>query len=335
MFCSHIEYENLDDYNARAPAWISRTEARIASKRDLETAFNRDILVKRSAVVNSLFPEILIQSAIGHYKQPLIDLKYVAHGRPYKVGGGLDRAKLLSPLMGGDHSVLTFVAKVANVKGEPEFYVLDTTDILMNTSANIKSKIVEAHKRYTLANIVLENFEVVDILPYLASMNIPNECIHATDPAQNALFPELYRIVRDGRLHLPGNCPDQVNELRAFRYNQRKGASYSFGASPGWHDDFVYSLGWAVWSLRNEILSMYQLDHLDCQQNSTVKRSLCFMLGGSKVMPCSQGCNAFRAVQEMHQDFLAFNQLDSELRIAEFFKAYVKTQDTIIQYQVL
>ncbi|MGD0822115.1 MAG: hypothetical protein ABSA71_15380 [Desulfomonilia bacterium] len=336
IFCRHLEYKDFEEFTEKAPAWIDRSRAKRIQRTALEADYQRDILGKRSSVANALFPEILIRAAMDSYKIPVLDIKDLAHGRPYKVGAGLDRAKLLSPIMGGDHSVLTTVAKVAQTSGEPEYFILDMHDFTLNLSKAIKARIIENHKRYTLTNVVLESFETVDLLPYLAEMQISHESIHATDVAQNTIFPEFYRIVKDGRLHIPANCTQLADEMRSFIYTAKKHGQYSFGhSSSQFHDDAVYATAWAIFSLRNEILSMYQLDLLDCQNQSSLKRALCFLFGGSKVMHCSEGCAAFHSVQDMHQDFLAFNQLDSELNLVEFFKAYVQTKDTIKQYQVL
>lgn len=336
IYCRHVEYSDFEEFSEKAPSWIDRSRAKRIQKTALEADFQRDILGKRSSIANALWPEILIKGAMDSYRMPVDNIKDLAHGRPYKVGAGLDRAKLLSPLMGGDHSVLTTIAKVAQVNGEPEYFILDLHDFTLNLSKAIKARIIENHKRYGLTNICLEAFETVDLLPYLAEMQIPTESIHATDVAQNSIFPEFYRIVKDGRLHIPANGTQLADEMRSFIYTAKKYGNYSFGhSSSQFHDDAVYATAWAIFSLRNEILSMYQLNHLDCKNQSSLKRSLCFMFGGSKILQCSQQCQAFRDVQEMFADFLAYNQLDSELRIMEFYKAYVKTQDAVIQYQAV
>lgn len=334
IWCSHIEYDDFSDFCEKAPSWIDRGMAKQIKDNVLPQAFQRDILGKRSSLINRLFPEDVIVSCKDSYKIPVDDIQSLVHGRPYVIGGGLDRAKALLNV-GGDFTVWTVILKCANLSGEPEYFPLNIRKFHLNTSRAIKAQIKEDHDRYGLTNVSLENYETADLFPALAEIGIPAELTTATDPIQNSSFPELHRIFRDRRIHLPANCPDLISELSTFVYSVRKnaGGSYSFShSSSKFHDDHVYSLNWAIWSLRNEILSTFTLPHIDCHLAQANRRSACFLMGGSLELYCSQECRAFQNVREMFKEFRAFHALDSELTIVEFYKAYVKA-DALIQYQ--
>ena len=337
IWVNHIEYRDFDEFTEKAPAWIDRSKARRIQKTALQADFDRDILGKRSSLVNRLFPEEVILKCQDSYKIPVIDVQSLVHGRPYSVGGGLDRAKNLLAGITGDHTVWTTILKVANLSGEPEFYILNQVKFPLNTSKAIKAVVKEDHDRYGFTNVCLENYEVTDLRPWFADQGIECELITATDTVQNASFPEMNRVAREGRLHIPANCQDLVSELSTFVYSQRKmsNGSYSFGhVSSKFHDDFVYSTAWAIYSLRNEILSAFNLNHIDCTLPNAARRSACFMMGGNLVLHCSEQCSAFHDVKTMFQEFKAFHALDSELTIVEFYKAYVKA-DGLIQYNSL
>lgn len=338
IWCRHVSFKDYDEWAEKAPPWISRDKVKSSQKMSLEVDFKRDVLGQRSGAVNRLFPDITIQACRDHYRMPVDDPEALARGRKFVCGGGLDRAKNLIAGPSGDHTVWTSIMKVAALTGEPEYYILNQHKFTLNTSKAIKDIVLKDHKRYHFTNTVLEAYEVADLQSWFASQDIPCSLQAAGDTVQNASFPELHRIFADGRMHLPENSHDLQFELSNFIYQQRKTASggYSFGhISQKFHDDHVYSLNWAVWALRDQVLDLFSLSHIDCKQHSTTKRGICFLMGGSVVPYCAQDCSAFYEVCKMHQEFKAYHSLDSELTIQEFYKSFVRSTDGVIQYQVL
>jgi len=333
IYARHIEYKDFEEYCQKAPAWIDRKKAERLKRTTLPVDFERDILGKRSSAVNSLFPQVIIERCKDGYRVPVVDLQAITKGRAYKVGGGLDRARNLIAGPHGDHTVWTVVLKVANPDGwEPLYYILNQTRFTINSSREIKKQILEDHQRYHLDNVILENYEVVDLQSWMAEQKIPCELLSATDTVQNSSFPELHRIAKEGRLHIPEMLTDLQDEMSTFVYTQRKVAgTYSFGhSSQKFHDDHVYSLNWAVFSLRHEVLDLYTIDSIICS-NRSGKRPICFMMGGNSVLHCSDHCRAYHEIEEQFRQFKSF-ALDSELTLQEFFKTYVKVQGCI-QYQ--
>ena len=326
IYARHTHYRDFQEFEKKAPSWIDRIKARRLQRTALPADFRRDILGQRSDAKNALFPTEFIKAARSPYKQPVADLKELVKGRAYKVGGGLDRAKSLSPLAGGDSSVWTVVAKVASPEhGEPEFYVLNQVIFNLNTSRAIKKAILADHERYGLDNVVLENYEITDLAPWLADVKIPHEIVTASEKMQNSAFPEMARIFREERFHFSKDLKVFENELKAFVYQAGRAGKYSFGAATSkQHDDTVYSCCHAIWSLREAILNLYVLGNIQCR-NKSPRRHLCYLMGGEKQLLCADYCQAHKQVEGMFREYRKV-RLDDELTIPEFFETRVKLE---------
>jgi hypothetical protein len=324
IYARHVCYRDLAEFEARAPQWIDRQKARRLQRTALPADFKRDILGQRSDAKNALFPTEFIKAAKAPYKIPVADLKELVKGRAYKVGGGLDRAKSLSPLAGGDSTVWTVVAKVASPEhGEPEFYVLNQVVFTLNTSRAIKKAILQDHERYGLDNVILENYEVTDIGPWLSDVKIPCEILTASEKMQNSAFPEMARIFREGRFHFAKELRTFESELKAFVYQAGRAGKYSFGAATSkQHDDTVYSTCHAIWALREAVLAAYVLGSFQCK-NKSPRRGLCYLMGGTKQLLCAAYCQAHKQVEAMFQEFKKI-RLDDDLNLQEFFESKVR-----------
>jgi len=335
IYADHLEYMDWLHYEAMAPSWIDRAAAKRLEKTTLPSEFARDILGQRTQAQNSLFEVERIEACKSPYAAPVTDLKALTQGRSYKIGAGLDRSKaLLGEASGGgrDNTILTIIAKVARSDGEPEIIVLDQINVIPNTGQYIKSLIRKAHDAYKLDNLTLEDYQAVDIEPWCIEQNIPVELISAHSTRQNASFPELHRIVKEGRLHFPNDMTDLVSEMQSFQYTALKGDKYSFGAAGSGHDDRVYSLNWAIYSLRKEILANYVLANIQCSRRQET-RQFCILLGGDMELYCSRQCMAFRRVEDMFREFKRF-ETESHLTIGQFYKRYVKLTGALITQAV-
>ena len=334
MFCHRIEYADFEEYCAKAPGWIDRQKAKRLQRTLLPHAFDRDILGKRSSAKNALFPTEIIDRCRGTFLHPVMpeDLPMITEGRKYVVGGGLDRSK---KLFGGDNTVWTVTMKVAGDTGEPEYYILNQKAIVPNHAREIKKTIQQDHDRYKLDNVTLENYEVGDLKPWLDDQGIPCELIPAHDKNQNLSFVETHRIAKEGRLHFSDTMETLISEMGTFVYEERdrSGGVYSFGhSSKKFHDDHVYSLNWSIFATRANVLTMYALPKLVCNNRST-KRCFCFLMGGEMELFCSQNCEAYHVVREMYQGFKRLRTED-EIMLPGFFTSYVKLKGPMVYQQV-
>jgi hypothetical protein len=331
MFAHRIEYKDYEDFDKKAPHWISRSAVRVSRKIDLDQDFARNWLNKRSASKSQLFPDAYVKAAKSPYKAPA-DLESIVLGRKYFVTGGLDRAKNLLPgISNSDFSVWVCLLKVADpASAEPHYHILNMVRFDINTDKNIKKAILEDHKRYGLSNVCLEFYEVSSISAFLSENHIEHELQSATDSYQNASFPEMHRIFRDGRFHFPENIPHFESELKTFSITQKKSGTYSFShSSQKFHDDTVHATNLAIWAGRKTVLNVFELPTIQCR-NKSPRKSHCYLMGGNFVLGCSMNCPAHEQVETMYRTFIAL-QTETELSIVDFFKAHVKTSVRVSQ----
>ena len=325
IYFNRISYKNMDEYEKAAPLWLSRTRARRLVKTVLEADWKRDLLGIRTQARNLLFTQETIQKCLTAYRAPVETLEPLTQGRAYRVGGGLDRARSLFQSATSDATIFTSILKLASAEhGEPEFFILSQHRINPNTSRLIKKAILKDHQAYTFTNVALENFEVTDLSPWLSDLSINYELINPMAALQNQVFVELFRIAKEGRLHIPANLPELVAEMKIFTYKAGGGQKYSFSAAGSGHDDRIYSLAWAIHSLRTEVLDLYRLGNVQCISRSPHRNS-CFLMGAQpgRILFCSEKCSPYHRVADMFRSFKTF-QMDSELTLVEFYHSKVK-----------
>jgi len=323
VFCRRIEYPDLDTYLREAPAWIDRDKVVRLQKTQLPTAFDRDILGKRSSARNALFPAEVIELCRCEMPVPFPPerLAELTGGRKYVIGGGLDRSK---KLFGGDNTVWSTTLKAASARdAEPEYFVLNQQVITPNHARFIKKAILDDHNRYNLDAVTLEFYETADIKPWLDDQGIPCEVLSATVTNQNLSFVELHRIARDGRLHFSTGLDVLQSEMRTFVYEEKRDGNYTFGhSSQKFHDDTVYSLNWSVFATRAAVLAVYALKRIECR-NLRPTRSLCFLMGGDMELLCKHECRAYHEVEEMFRGFMRL-RMDDDHTLPGFYASYVK-----------
>jgi hypothetical protein len=330
IFSKYVCYQDYAEYAERAPAWIDRGQAARLEKTSLPPDFRRDILGLRSDVRNSLFPVEVVEACRAGYRAPVVDVKSLVAGRAYRVGAGLDRARSLIAGPKGDSSVWITLAKTASPGGEPEYFVLNCHKFLINSSKLIKAEILRDHERYGLHNVIMENFETADLAGWAAESKVPVELMAATDGNQAASLPELYRIAKEGRLHFPAELEELASEMRTFAYTRRKDGRYTFGhVTAAVHDDHVYALNWAVFSLRKEVLNSYEIDGIRCVNRSGARRGVCFLLGGRLELACKVRCAAYAEVAGQWHEYRKF-AMESELGLPDFFQTYVRVVGPVI-----
>lgn len=320
VFVHRLQYRDLAEALEKSPPWIRKDWLKSRAAQLLPAVFATQHLNQRGAASNNLFALADIERAQDRLPMPFTpeDLTTLAGGRSFVCGGGLDRAYFGS--LHGDSTIWTSVAKVAGENNrEPDFYVLNQQSILGSLGTLIKKAIMADSERYSMKNVCIEAYNAQDIATWAVERQLPTEIIHATNTAQVPAFMELYRIVKEGRLHFADTLKDLAREMETFLYELKAGQP-RFG-SDKWHDDRVYSLCWAVYSLRQQELAAYTLDSVICRSKSQ-HAPLCYLRSGDMVLLCASDCPAHRKVDSMYRQYMGRN-VESELQLPQFYQSMV------------
>lgn len=321
VFVRRIEYADLAEAMEKSPPWIRRDWLKSRKAQLLPATFETQHLNRRTAATNSLFAPEDIAACREALPLPVekIGLEAWAAGRTWLAGGGLDRAYFGS--LHGDKTIWTSVAKVASLDGgEPHYVVLNQKNILGSMATGIKRAILDDVERYGLHNVVIEAYNAQDIGIWAQENNIPAELVHATNTAQTPAFLEFHRIVKEHRLHFPDKLEELVKEMGTFTYELVNG-SPRFG-SDKFHDDRVYSLCWAIYSLRQNELAAYTLANIICDSRSPHGR-FCYLRTGDAILNCAKTCSTHARVQGMYLQHRKAN-VESDISLPDFFKNCVK-----------
>jgi hypothetical protein len=317
-----LEYSNKKEALAKAPSWIPRQYIHDRERDLFPAEFARLILNKRSEAENTLLPYHHLKKCRADYAAGISkkELVSMVGNRKVIVGGGLDRGNPFSQL--ASNTVWTSVAKVSRQDGEPEFYVLNQEVIFGSLGRGIKKAIETDMNRYDLNNFVLENVNVADIRSWSADRGYSFEMVSPTAQNQEPAFLELYHAVKDDRLFIPKELKKLFHEMRTMTYHFTNNNSISFGKRNK-KDDRVYSLVWALYSLRNRELSSYELDvNIVCKSNSPYAKQ-CYLRGGTEVLiECADTCPAHQRVKEMYNSYIKYN-VDTNITIPIFYKSFV------------
>ena len=330
VYVHRTEYASLEEALEKSPPWIRRDwlKSRAAQMTPLE--FNRQHLNQRGASESNLFALAYIEACRDRLPHPftLDDLKAIAQGRTYACGGGLDRAYGFS--LHGDATIWTSVAKVAAADpgAEPDYYVLHQQAILGSLGTLIKKAVQTDYDSYGLQNVCIEAYNAQDIATWATERGIPTEIIHATATHQTPAFTAMHRIVAEGRLHFSDQLEDLAREMGTFLYELKNGQP-RFG-SDKFRDDRVYSLCWAIHSLRQQELASFTLENVICNSRSS-HAPACYLRGGDLILHCSNTCPSHIEVQKMYNQYRRSN-VESEITLPEFYSNLV-TVDGIRIYE--
>ena len=323
VFVRRIEYADLAEALEKSPPWIRRDWLKSRKAQLLPATFETQHLNRRTAATNSLFAPEDIAACREPLPMPFekAALEAWTGGRSFITGGGLDRAFFFSAH--GDSTVWTAIAKVAAPDGgEPHYVVLNQQKILGSLASGIKKAILADVERYALANVVIEAYNSQDVATWAQEQGIPVEVVHATNTAQTPAFLELYRIVKEHRLHFSDKLEGLTKEMTTFLYELVNG-SPRFG-SDRFHDDRCYSLCWAIYATRKNELATFTLPNIICDSQSKYSR-FCYLRTGDAILNCAKTCPTHTAVQGM---FLQYRRtaIDSDLSLQEFFQNMVKVK---------
>ncbi len=322
-----LQYADLAEAMEKSPPWIRRPWLVSRHKQLLPATFSTQHLNQRSEASNSLFAAVDIAACKARLPMPMNmqSLRAYAQGRSFVCGGGLDRAFAFS--LNGDKTIWTSVAKLAPIPeqdggtgGEAIYLVLNQKDIFGSLASGIKKAITQDYKEFSLHNVCIEAYNAQDIGIWSTEQGMPCEIIHATNTAQQPAFLELHRIVKEGRLLFSDELDGLAQEMGTFLYELRKGTPH-FG-SDKFHDDRVYSLAWAIHSLRHKELAAYELKGIVC--NSQSKHAcLCYLRDGDAILHCSQTCATHAKVLMMYRQYRS-TKVESDLTLPQFYNRLVK-----------
>ncbi len=316
VFVWRTEYLDLAEALEKSPPWIRRDWLKSRAAQLTPMVFASQHLNQRQASEQNLFSLAHIDACKDRLPHPFSqeDLERIAQGKTFVTGGGLDRAYFGS--LHGDGTIWTSVAKVAGNPGEePHFFILSQQNILGSLGVLIKKAIQQDFDLYKLGNVGIEAFNSQDIATWAIERGIPCEIIHATNTWQVPAFTELHRVVAEGRLHFSDKLDDLAREMATFLYELKTGQP-RFG-SDKFHDDRVYSLCWAIHSLRQQELASFTLQNVICHSRSS-HAGCCYLRGGDLVLPCSSSCPSHVQVNQMFNQYRHAN-IESDITLPAFF----------------
>lgn len=316
LFFSHISYRDLEDACANAPRWISPAKLRSRASQMLPAEFAQQHLNLWTASSSALYPAEVIDRCRESYR---IDLPSITGGAAHIVGAGLDRAFGFS--IHGDATVTTAVVKLL-VGEEDHFYVLASDKVRFSGASGIKSNFTRYARDFGMKRAAIESYNSQDIAAWCGDQAFDHEVIHPTAERQANAFTVLHTIAAEGRLHIHPSFEGLLGELGTFEYQHDGGGLPKFEAIKGAHDDHVYSLAWAVYSLRDVELNPYELPGIYCDGPGPAV-PLCLLNGGAEVPPCADSCRSMRAARGLYTAYQARGSL-TPLGFDDFVTAKVK-----------
>lgn len=312
LFYSYISYKNLEEALQKSPAWIDRDHLQSLSVQMLPLEFAQQHLNLWGSASNRLFPDEIIEDCKHDYA---LDVREIAGEAAFVVGAGLDRAYAFST--NGDRTITTCVLKTIQDDDE-HFYVMASDRIRFSNAGAIKRAFTRYHDKFEMKRVAIENPNTTDIQSWCADQPFDHEVAHPTAERQSGIFTVLYNAASEGRLHIHPSFKLLLDEMETFEYTMGVGQSRQsipkFKGAGRTHDDCVYSLGWSLYSLRNEEINPYEIEGIVCTADKMVAQ-MCILNGGEHVPLCSSECRSFQQIFKMYKsDPNTDKDLQSDLR---------------------
>jgi hypothetical protein len=304
LYFSHISYRDLQDAVNNAPRWISPAKLRSRAAQMLPQEFAQQHLNQWTGGTSALFPpDVIARATDGGYR---LDVASITGGAACVVGAGLDRAYGFS--LHGDQTVTTCVVKTL-IGEEEHYYILASDKVAFSSATGIKRNLTKYRTDHGMSRAALETFNSQDIGAWGADQNFDHELISPTAERQANAFTALYQMASEGRLHIHPSFERLLSEMESFEYrvvsNAHNAASLPrFEAAKGAHDDFVYSLAWAVYSLRDTELNPYEINGVHCFGQGPAPR-LCILNHGDMIPPCADSCRSMREARQLYRAYQA------------------------------
>lgn len=302
---SHIQYADLDEACAKAPAWIDPAKLRSLSRQMLPHKFALLHLNRWGDAANLLFPSDVLDSCTDDY---LLDPKAIAAGGAYIIGGGLDRA--FGGTIRGDKTVTACVAKVA-IDDEEHIYVIDADAVPFSRAGGIKSRLDGYHSAHGMNRLTLESYNAGDIADWAATRpySAGTEVVHPSRRTKYQAFLSLYQAAAEGRLHISPKFKDLITEMRVFEVTEDGKATDGEASIPkfshprGGHDDFLHAVVWALYSLRSVTLNPYEIGSINCNGRGPAIQH-CALNGGGHIPACADACRSMAEARGLFQAYL-------------------------------
>ncbi len=320
LYFSHIAYSDLDDAIKNGPPWIAEKKLRSRHAQMMDLEFCQQHLNRWGDSSALVFPSAVLETCTDA-TYPL-DVKALADGRAWVAGAGLDRAQGLGL---ADSTVTCAVVKIIDADELPHIFALASDTIFGNSGASIKRHLTAYHRNFGVRKATLEAVNVSDIQAWAAEQPFDSEVVHPTREKQAAAFLELHAVAKEGRLHIHPKFSKLLKEMGTFEYrmeaNGSRGTIPVFEHAKGCHDDAVYALAWAVYSLREVELSPFELPGIHCDAIGPAAR-LCLLNGGCVIPPCSDSCRSMIEVQRLYEKYSSRAGC-SKMSILHFFEGKV------------
>jgi hypothetical protein len=186
-----------------------------------------------------------------------------------------------------------------------------------------------------MSRVAVESYNSQDVFDWITQQPYGKdaELIHVTRQRKAAAFTSLWAAANEGRLHIHPSFAKLLDEMRTFECvfdGKRSNGSTAtedmhprFQHAAGAHDDFLHSLLWAFYSLRDQPLNQYELDGVNCH-GTEPNVSLCVLNGGQLVpFACADQCRSMYEARQLHAAYLSRNPV-APLPLDEFIVSRVK-----------
>jgi hypothetical protein len=313
LFVSHVSYTDVDDAVKNSPPWVNTGDLRILQRTMLPGHFRAEHLGQFSDGDDMLFPEEVISRCRDVYP---LDVQKLANGRPVVVGGGLDRAKPFS--IYGKDSTCTACVAMLQIDEDTHYYVMDQRDIRFSRGDGIKAAFVEYAKTFGMKHLCIEDANTSDIIEW-ANQQVGFDCegVSPTPGRQSTVFTEMYLAASEGRLHIHPKFDKIFREMATFTVNSDREMP-KFEHAPGKHDDSLYALGWAIYSLREQVLPAYSVGGINCTERSPAVK-FCVLNGGTFQPHCAEDCRSFQRIWRLY-DLYKDKSGCAPMKFEDFFK---------------
>jgi len=303
---SHISYADLDDACRNTPPWISETKLRSLSRQMLPHEFALYHLNRWQDATSALSPADVLAACTHDYP---LDVKALAAGSSFIVGGGLDRA--FGGSRHGDRTVTACVAKIV-LDDEEHIFVLDADTVFLGRLGGIKSRLDGYHDHHRMSRLVLESYGAQDVADWCATRpySAGVEVIHPSRKSKYQAMMGLYQAAAEHRLHIHPRFTELLAELAVFEVHADGKATDGETAIPkfthprGAHDDYVHAVAWAVHSFRAVTLSPFEIEGINCNGRGA-DIEMCALNGGGHLPLCGRSCRSMREASRLFEAYKA------------------------------
>ncbi|MBD3267563.1 hypothetical protein GF373_12920 [bacterium] len=165
---------------------------------------------------------------------------------------GADLAVSYSPTH--DRNAIAVVAKTyaeneIEEEEEPNYALIKMIVLDQASDKEVRTTISRLASEFSIRTAYIENYQGKSVAEYCESLKLETTLVSPSAGAQQTVFHEMHRLLRQGKLTLAADLPGLFfSEIKAFEYRREANGHVSFGhpASKDQHDDTVYAAAWAL-----------------------------------------------------------------------------------------